>query len=65
MAFYEQSVGLWLEFSMTSFWSRQDLGDEVGLHQTGGLDWIVMLEEKERDAEGGRQKKKITHTYMS
>lgn len=22
MAFYEQKVGLWLEFSMTSFWSR-------------------------------------------
>lgn len=50
MAFYEQRVGLCMEFSMTSFWSRQDSGDEVGLHQTRRLDWIVTLEEEEREA---------------
>lgn len=60
MAFYEQKVGLCLEFSMTSFWSRalcsRDSGDGVGLHQTGRLDWIVTVEGEEREAEAGRQR---------
>lgn len=60
MPFYEQKVGLCLEFSMTSFWRKvlcsQDSGDGVGLHQTGRLDWIVTLEEEERDAWEGRQR---------
>lgn len=60
MPFYEQRVGLCLEFSMTSFWScapcSQDSGDGVGLHQTGRLDRIVTVEEEERDAEAGRQR---------
>lgn len=57
MPFYERRVGLCLEFSMTSFWSKalwsQGSGDEVGLHQTGRLDCAETLEEEERL--GGRQ----------
>jgi len=60
MAFYEQRVGLCLEFSMTSCWSRalcsQDSGDGVSLHQTGRLDWVVTLEEEARDMGAGKQK---------
>lgn len=68
MAFYEQKAGLCLEFSMTSSWSRaprsQDSRDGVGLHQTGRLDWVVTLEEEERERETKRpadRDDRITH----
>lgn len=61
MQFYERRVGLCLEFSMTSFWSKalcsQGSGDGVGLQQTGRLDWVVTLEEEEKDVEAGRRGK--------
>ena len=47
MAFYEQKVGLSLEFSMTSFLSRVAAfgeRDGVGLDETKRLDWSFTRE---------------------
>lgn len=52
MAFYEQKVGLSLEFSMTSFWRRTPCRREMEWAFTRRNDWT--LEEDKRDA--GRQR---------